>query len=135
MNAHKYLKQLYDIDRKIKAQQLMVEELTASVLSISAPAFDKDRVQTSNIDRERTIARLMDMKNKLELSRIIYAKKQAKIIDQISKMGGVSQEILTRRYVKYESFQNIADEMNYSIQRVFQLRRVALNEFERRYLC
>lgn len=134
MNAHKYLKQLYDLDKRIKAQELMIEELTTSVLSIAAPAFDKDRVQSSNSDREKTLARLMDLEQSLARNRIRYAQKQAEIISRVSKMDGISQEILTRRYIKYQGFQTIADEMNYSIQRIFQLRQVALNEFERRYL-
>lgn len=135
MNAHKYLKQLYDLDKRIKAQELMIEELTTSVLSIAAPAFDKDRVQSSNSDREKTLARLMDLEQSLARNRIRYAQKQAEIISRVSKMDGISQEILTRRYIKYQGFQTIADEMNYSIQRIFQLRQVALNEFERRFLC
>lgn len=135
MNAHKYLKQLYDLDKRIKAQELMIEELTTSVLSIAAPAFDKDRVQSSNSDREKTLARLMDLEQSLAKNRIRYAQKQAEIISRVSKMDGISQEILTRRYIKYQGFQTIADEMNYSIQRIFQLRQVALNEFERRFLC
>jgi len=135
MNAHKYLKQLYDLDKRIKAQELMIEELTTSVLSIAAPAFDKDRVQSSNSDREKTLARLMDLEQSLARNRIRYAQKQAEIISRVSKMDGISQEILTRRYIKYQGFQTIADEMNYSIQRIFQLRQVALNEFERRFLA
>ena len=135
MNAHKYLKQLYDLDKRIKAQQLMIEELTTSVLSIAAPAFDKDRVQSSNSDREKTLARLMDLKQSLAKNQIRYVQKQTEIISRVSKMDGISQEILTRRYVKYQSFQTIADDMHYSVQRIFQLRQVALNEFERRYLC
>lgn len=134
MNAHKYLKQLYDLDKRIKAQELMIEELTTSVLSIAAPAFDKDRVQSSNSDREKTLAKLMDLEQSLAKNRIRYARKQAEIISRVSKMDGISQEILTRRYIKYQGFQTIADEMNYSIQRIFQLRQVALNEFERRFL-
>ena len=134
MNAHKYLKQLYDLDKRIKAQQLMIEELTTSVLSIAAPAFDKDRVQSSNSDREKTLARLMDLKQSLAKNQIGYVQKQTEIISRVSKMDGISQEILTRRYVKYQSFQTIADDMHYSVQRIFQLRQVALNEFERRYL-
>ena len=135
MNAHKYLKQLYDLDKRIKAQQLMIEELTTSVLSIAAPAFDKDRVQSSNSDREKTLARLMDLKQSLAKNQIGYVQKQTEIISRVSKMDGISQEILTRRYVKYQSFQTIADDMHYSVQRIFQLRQVALNEFERRFLC
>ena len=135
MNAHKYLKQLYDLDKRIKAQQLMIEELTTSVLSIAAPAFDKDRVQSSNSDHEKTRARLMDLKQSLAKNQIRYVQKQTEIISRVSKMDGISQEILTRRYVKYQSFQTIADDMHYSVQRIFQLRQVALNEFERRYLC
>lgn len=135
MNAHKYLKQLYDLDKRIKAQELMIEELTASVLSIAAPAFDKDRVQSSNSDREKTLARLMDLEQNLAKNRIRYVQKQTEIISRVSKMDGISQEILTRRYIKYQNFQDIADDMHYSVQRIFQLRQVALNEFERRYLC
>ena len=135
MNAHKYLKQLYDLDKRIKAQQLMIEELTTSVLSIAAPAFDKDRVQSSNSNREKTLARLMDLKQSLAKNQIGYVQKQTEIISRVSKMDGISQEILTRRYVKYQSFQTIADDMHYSVQRIFQLRQVALNEFERRFLC
>lgn len=135
MNAHKYLKQLYDLDKRIKAQELMIEELTTSVLSIAAPAFDKDRVQSSNSDREKTLARLMDLEQNLAKNRIRYVQKQTEIISRVSKMDGISQEILTRRYIKYQSFQTIADDMHYSVQRIFQLRQAALNEFERRYLC
>lgn len=135
MNAHKYLKQLYDLDKRIKAQELMIEELTTSVLSIAAPAFDKDRVQSSNSDREKTLARLMDLEQNLAKNRIRYVQKQTEIISRVSKMDGISQEILTRRYIKYQNFQTIADDMHYSVQRIFQLRQVALNEFERRYLC
>ena len=134
MNAHKYLKQLYDLDKRIKAQELMIEELTTSVLSIAAPAFDKDRVQSSNSDREKTLARLMDLEQNLAKNRIRYVQKQAEIISRVSKMDGISQEILTRRYIKYQNFQTIADDMHYSVQRIFQLRQAALNEFERRYL-
>ena len=134
MNAHKYLKQLYDLDKRIKAQELMIEELTTSVLSIAAPSFDKDRVQSSTSEREKTLARLMDLEQNLARNRVRYAQKQAEIISRVAKMDGISQEILTRRYIKYQGFQTIADEMNYSIQRIFQLRQVALNEFERRYL-
>ena len=134
MTAHKYLRQLYDLDRRIKAQQLMLEELTAAVLSAAAPPFDKDCVQNS-ADFDRTRIKRMETEQRLKKNRLRYLRQQNKIINQVAQLSGTSQEILTRRYIKYQGYQQIADEMNYSIQHLFRLRKVALDEFERRFLC
>ena len=133
MNAHKYLKQLYDLNKRIKAQAMMLEEITTTVLSIAAPSFDKERVQSSGNGRDNALIKLMETEHKLNKNKIRYAMKQAKIINQIAELDGQYQEILTRRYVKFQEYQAIADEMGYSIQHIFRLRKEALQAFERRF--
>lgn len=79
----------------------------------------------SYVDLEKEIDRLVDE----------YVKIKDRIINEIHQMDDPRYEaVLYLRYVKFYTFEVIADDMKYSLRRIYQLHGEALQAFARLHL-
>lgn len=128
MNAKTYLGQIRKFDILISNKMDIVEDLRAQATSITAK-MDKVNVKTTaRADRlEDTIVKIMDLESRIlkDIEKITELKGEiVKVIDAVD--NGDMINLLYKRYVHYEEWQQIADEMNYSIQHVLRLHGKAL---------
>ena len=138
MTAKEYLQQIYVCNRRMKRIQETREQLRIDMYSIGSPMgnMSSDRVQTSTSGDKfgRMIARVDKLERDLvkEHGRMLALKD--KIIRQIEAMDNEQQRsVLYNRYVLLQSWETIAEDMNYTTRRIYQIHGEALLEFRKKY--
>lgn len=133
MTAKEYLRQAYIIDRKIR---LDTEKLAAarSALYGKAVRYDSDGskpVPRGNVT-ESAVLRIVELEERLnaEIDELT-AKRQEIECAVCSVPDEVQREVLTRRYLLYQKWEVIAEEMCYSERQVFRIHGAALRALKR----
>lgn len=133
MNSKDYLQQAYTIDRKIRLDLQKLEAMRAALHGRSI-SYDSDGSKPSSPRNgiEDSIIRVVDYEkyindeiNKLTAQRSEIEKDIFEIPDEILR------EVLTRRYLLYQKWEFIAEEMNYGVRHIYKLHLKALNEFSK----
>lgn len=136
MQAKQYLKKIKRLDSFVKVKQEELEELRTRAESIGSIDYSADRIQTSpNPDK------LANSVIKL----IMQEKKYAKAIQKLYEYKAEAEErieavpnedyklLLTLRYLRFKTFEEIAVEMDFTFQWVHELHKRALIRFEELY--
>lgn len=136
MTSKQYLRQLSQKEIHIRKLSDEIEERRAKLTSMTLPVLG-DKVQTSpgGDHFADMIAALAD--REVELSEKIqdYFSFRDEMVDRILGMDDAVQgDVLYQRYVQGKQWQPIADDMHYSVQRVFQIHGNALVAFAVKYL-
>ena len=130
MCAKNYLQQAYTIDKKIK---LDLQKLEAAKASLQGRAVKYDRIgakdTTHNNSFEESIARVMDYENYINSEIKKLTEVRSRIEKEITSVPDPTlQEVLTRRYLMYQKWDHIAEEMNYGVRHVYKLHSKALRK-------
>lgn len=133
MNAKAYLQQVKKLDVLIDNKLEQIELLRARATSTTAPSGG-DRVQSTGKgdNLERIIIKMLDMERDLErqIDTLVDLKTEVmSVIDQLENPNQIN--LLYKRYIKFEAWETIAEEMNYSIQAVFKQHGIALQKIGR----
>lgn len=136
MTAKEYLEQVKAKEAVIKNLERDRANLLSMMYSIGSVG-NKERVQSSkDPDKFGTLYGKIDEKEReiaSEISKLIDFK--LKISSEINKMKDERYiELLHRRYIEYESLNEISIDMQYSLKHVTQLHKRALQEFEKQFL-
>lgn len=128
MTAKEYLRQAYIIDRRLK---LDTEKLSAarSALYGKAARYGSDGskpVPRGNVT-ESAVLRVMELEERLTKEIDELTEKRREIECAVGAVPDeVQREILTRRYLLYQKWEVIAEEMNYSERHIRRLHGYAL---------
>lgn len=128
MTAKEYLQQAYRIDRKIK---LDTEKLAAarSALYGKTARYDSDGskpVPCVNVT-DCGVLRVMEWEERLNREIDELTEKRQEIEQAVNAVPDeVQREVLTRRYLLYQKWEVIAEEMCYTKRRIFQIHGNAL---------
>lgn len=131
MTAKEYLQQAYIIDRRIK---LDTEKLAAarSALYGKTARYDSDGSKTvpRGNATESAVLRVMELEERLnrEIDELT-AKRQEIELTVNAVPDEVQREVLTRRYLLYQKWEIIAEEMNYGVRHVHKIHSTALQCF------
>lgn len=125
----------YCLDKEARINQ-QIEELETRLMP-SAIRYDKDKIQTSPIDPMIKIAtEIADLQKELEEAMVqcrascATATKLINSLDDGTYDGGKMADILTMRWIKGKSWNQIAYDMHYSKQRCFQINSKAIAKLE-----
>lgn len=135
MTPKQYLRQIAELQHRIDTLTEEIEERRTRLTSTAAPALG-DKVQTSSRGDSFATAMAVLADKDLQRQELIYIYEQLRdtIVDQILELENVSQsKVLYERYVHCKRWDVIAEEMNYSIQRIFQLHGNALVAFAMKF--
>lgn len=128
MTAKEYLQQAYRIDRKI---QLDTEKLAAarSALYGKTVRYDSDGsklVPCGNVT-ESAVLRVMELEERLnrEIDELTAKRQEIELVVN-AVPDEVQREVLTRRYLLYQKWEVIAEEMGYSERHIRWLHGYAL---------
>lgn len=124
LNGHRYCKR-----REAQLAQ-QIAELRSQRMS---PSIQNDGMPQGNAhsDLSGYMARLDALVSQLEHERDMAVKQYKEIHDQIHKMqDGVEKEVLERRYLMGEKWEEIAVQMNYNYRWVLRIHGKALKNFE-----
>ncbi|MEZ3453344.1 MAG: hypothetical protein K1W17_03135 [Oscillospiraceae bacterium] len=133
MTAKEYLRQAYIIDRKIR---LDTEKLAAarSALYGKAVRYDSDGskpVPRGNVT-ESAVLRVMELEERLAKEIDELTEKRREIECAVGAVPDeVQREVLTRRYLLYQKWEVIAEEMCYSERQIFRIHGTALRALKR----
>lgn len=136
MTAKDYLKQIEQLDIKIRQKSEELACLRETAGGAAAIRYDKDNIQVSTQGDmlERAVIRLVELEDKILEDKLKLATLRDQIIDQIQALDDKRYvEILFRRYVNYDKFEKIALDLSYDYVYLRALHGEALGNFETRY--
>lgn len=128
MTAKEYLSRAYYLDMRIRSKAMQIAELETLATKVNA-ALSPIKVQTSkdNHKMESTVIKMTEYQEELnnDMKKLIQVKRETKeIIDTVA--NDEYRVLLELRYLSSMRWEEIAVEMNYSIDHVFRLHRRAL---------
>lgn len=124
MNIEKQLKDIRFVDNRINTKLRQVEILRSQIGTVKSFDYSKDRVQESNrtgSSVEDIVANIYDLE--LEITRDIdlLVQKKNEASQLINRADGTAGTVLEMRYLENMAWRDIANTLNLSKQRVFQL--------------
>lgn len=128
MDPKKYLQQAKDIDRRIKVKKKLIaknyESLYGKAISFGG---DGGHNCTGENGTEKAIIRVLDYEEQVNKEIESLIKTRIEIEQVVNKLANEThREILERRHLLYESWEEISKEMHYSEQHLHRLHGVAL---------
>lgn len=129
MKAKEYLNEIRYLDKMIKNKLDEINNLKDQMTHISVTFTGEEQVQHDrNVHSlEKAIAKMIDLQDELtcDLAELQAKKAEAfHIIDSIEDKD--MSRLLYLRYFKYETWEKIAVEMNFSIRQIYRLHGNAL---------
>ena len=128
MTAKDYLSQAYKMDRRIRIIEEKVRKLR-SMIECSSPSLDSAGGGSSCERVPDTVAKIIGYEERAAELRRQLVEKYLEIDSAIHSVPDTTQrEVLERRYLLYQKWSVIAEEMNYSLDNVFKLHGKALQK-------
>ena len=130
MKAKEYLSQAYRLDQRIDAKIEQVMSLRNLATKATSTLSDVAPSGTRNVHRmEDIIIKIIDFENEInaDIYRLVALKRE--ITGVIKAVPNLEyQTLLELRYLCFKSWEQIAIEMNYSIQHIYRMREKAFKE-------
>ena len=136
MTAKEYLKQIELLDIKIRQKQDQLDCLRETAGGNAAIRYDKLNVQITVAPdmMERNVLHMVELEEKIFADKLRMETLKDQIIDQIQSLEDERYiDLLFRRYVKYQKFEQIALDMSYDYVYIRELHGEALGAFEQEY--
>ena len=127
MTAKDYLRQIYRLDRRIELDRRKIEKLRA-VLDYKPPSGGSG--SGSSADRiPDTLAKIIEYEEQAERLTKRYIELYSEIEKAIAAVSDpVLREVLERRYLLYQKWEEIADAMHRDLRWVYRLHGKALQQ-------
>lgn len=138
MEVKRYLSQINTYNRKIQNKLSEIYQLKLMVYGISTSGSDGDRVKSSS-DQDKlgaSVAKIIDLERETDalVDKYIDARNTIiKQVDSISDIDSTLYHILAQRYISNKTFEDIADDLGYSVRQTLRLHVVALELFKKQY--
>lgn len=129
MTAKEFLSQAFYLDKRIKGKLKQIERLRGLAEGVKVSFSDMPKIigDHRHSKVEEYTVRIMDLEKELASDIENMERLQKDIKEAIARIGNIQLEtILELRYLSYLQWPEIATEMNYSADYVFQLHRRAL---------
>lgn len=131
MTAKEYLQQVRYIDKRIDNKLALVSRLRDTATNVTVALSDMPRSDSPNLQRmEDTICKIVDLGDEInqEIDRLVDLKREAN--EAISELTNADQQlVLECRYLDYQTWEQIAETMNFSVRHVTRLHGEALRHF------
>lgn len=133
MKARDYMEQARYLDNQIDAKIRQLDRLndlatkaTASITGMpKAPVCEGSAL-------ESTVVKIIDLQNEInaDIDRLVDLKRE--VMDVIGQLEDPKERlVLEKRYLCYESWEQIAADMHYSVQNAFKIHDAALEKIEK----
>ena len=135
MTTKQYLNQIDRINRMINNKLAEVYQLKTMVCSISV-SVNEDKVQSSS-DKDKlgsAVAKIVDLENEINKAIDVYVEKKDRIVSQIDSVKDIMEyQVLFSRYIEHKTFEQIAEDNDYSVRQILRIHGNALVEFEKKF--
>ena len=126
MNAYDYLSQAYMLEQRIQTKLQHITSLRSLAKTVQSFAGNEPVSHTRNVTRlEDTVIKIMEQEHELnlEIDRLVDLKREImEVLDEVKDMN--YRLILEKRYLCFESWPKIGEDMGHS-DRWAQLKRQA----------
>lgn len=129
MTAKEYLNQAYFIDKQIKSKLKKAEMLRASLYGkgVSYENTGSSSPNSSGDSLGRAVAKVVDYEREADMMIDKLIELRLEIESAISELSDDAERtLLEKRYLFFESWEQIAIDMNYSISMIYHINRKAL---------
>lgn len=137
MTAKEYMSQLRRLDAQIRNKRLEMEDIWNRMKGVQAINYEPKEgisgTKNTKSPQEKYFNLYEQYRNDLKrtlMESIAKRKEVMEVVDSIE--NGYYIDLLHKRYFQYESWEQIASEMNYSLPYVYQLHGEALQEVKKR---
>ena len=129
MTAKEYLGQAYRLDQRINSKLEIVKTLNAlaTKATVTLTGMPKSPSKSTSTMAD-TVAKIVDLQAKIngEIDRLVELKRD--IIATIKTVNNTEyQTLLEKRYLCFETWEQISFDMGYSIQHIHRLKKRALS--------
>lgn len=135
MTTKEYLRQVERLNLIIEDKMTEIESLRGIASRLSGNA-ENERVQTS-LTKDKIgdiVSKIVDKEEELKVVMGEHIEKKSIIIKQIEGItNNTFYKILTKKYIRFQSLTQIADDMGYSKRQIDRLHGKALLDFESLY--
>ncbi len=134
MNTKEYLSQALYLDLIIESKLEQLEALKCLATKVTSN-ITKEKVTNGNKSNrllENTVIKIVDLENEINenIAHLVGLKKE--IVDIINQVDDLNcRLILEKRYIAGESWEEISEELNYSVRGVYKVHGKALKKVER----
>ena len=131
MTAKQYLKQAFFTNQSINDSLLELERLRTIAYSIGAVDTSKDKVKTGKVSDivGGAVPAIVDLEKEINEKIREYRVKKQEIESTIDKVADCKvRAVLLKRYIYFYKWDDIANSLNKTVQRVYQLHRAGLEE-------
>lgn len=136
MTAKQYLEQLGSLDRRIAVKRRDIADLRGRARSVTGSAETSVSASGTGDRVGSAAARIAGLERGIQSDIDSYVTLRAEITAVIDKVpDSLYVDILYRRYVHGQTWEKIAEEMNYAIRHVYRLHGQALREVSRVMTC
>jgi hypothetical protein len=128
MTAKDYLSQGYRLDQRIKSKMEQISNLNdlATKATVAMSGMPHSPIRGSST-MANAVEKIIDLENEInaEIERLVILKQN--IIDTIQSVEDMEyQTLLEKRYLCFQKWEQIAIDMDYSIDNVFKVHKKAL---------
>lgn len=137
MTAKEYLKEIRKMDVSIDQKQIEYDTMKSSRTYVGGMDYSAERVQTSpdGSGFTRISDRLADLQREIDEEIDQWHDMRHERINQIQQLSKTEYvDILFRRYVRYQSLETIAGDLDKSYYWICHLHGEALQELEEKFL-
>ena len=129
MSTKDYLSQAYRIDQRINSKLAQVMSLRDLLGKATGTLSGAPKAATPNPHTmEDTIAKMVDLENEINEDIDALVDLKAEIMRRIKRVENTEyQTILELRYLCFKRWEEIAVEMNFSLQHLYRLHEKAVN--------
>lgn len=133
MTAKEYLGQAYRIDQRINSKLEQICSLRELATKATSTLTDMPRSNTHNPrSMESIIAKMVDLEDKINEDIDALVDLKLEIVTAIKNVDNIEyQVLLEKRFLCYESWEQIAHDMNYSVRWVHIMFERALNSADK----
>jgi len=133
MTTKNYLNRAYNLEKVVNNKLQELETLKAIALKTTSTFSDVPPSGTRNVHRHEDImVKVVDLQNEVsnDITNLLDAKKET--MNLIKKVDNiVIRMLLEERYLCYNSWEEIAIHLNYSVQHIYRLHSKALKLIEK----
>lgn len=130
MTAKDYLNQAYHIDHRIESKLSQIESLKSLATRVTTVFSDMPHSASPDNQRlQKTIAEIVDLENEVstDITQLVSLKREIKnIINQVQNEK--YRTLLELRYLNFWTWEQIAVNLNFSIQHTYRIHDEALKK-------
>lgn len=133
MNAQEWLEQVRKLDQLISAKLAERDRLKDMATDISPKPMDGmpfDNRGTVPRKMENAVVRLIDLANELNKLIDLYIDHKTKVVKALEQLPAKEYGVLHRYYIRGMTWEQVAEDMTYSTQQIWRIRKKALKNLE-----